>query len=446
MIRIPRVEQLFGGQLDDAGAAAIRRMVDDRVPEFEVLDYKKELSSDKAELAKDVAAFANHQGGVLIFGVTDTGGVPGVAMPIKVDDALKRHVHSVVGQYVVPLPEFEVIAAVDDATTGDGFLLVVVAPSRRAPHAVVSPGEDRMRFPIRYGSQTRPMSESELADAYRSRFERVGTREARIDEITQLGVTRLDEGLWVTLTVVPEHPGQMHIDANTVSNLRGWQSGLERPSLWDGPIFERLDGRIAVHSVELLHERYGAEEEAVHRFLHLHDDGSGFGAAAFFMPDSVKVGGPFDPTNGEGLPLSEIGMTAYLIEELHLLAQHAVDNTGTWGTAVAHATVTRLGSDSVRPLVLCRLDAIQEYSPVQPVRIVRDTPTARRAIDLTDITGSARGLLAAAYLILAELQQTFGVAETPYISADGSLRINQIPGRLRQEADRWARHVDAPSA
>lgn len=289
------------------------------------------------------------------------------------------------------------------------------------------------------------MSESELADRYRTRIESAGTREARVDEVTARGLQRLGEGLWVTLTVVPEHPGAMHLDSRTADQMLGWQRSLVRPSLWDGPMFERLDSRIGVHCTELLYE-HQTTGEADYRFLQLHDDGSGFAAAAFMNPEEPSIRKHDDPTDGHGLPLSDVGLTAYLIEELNLLSQHAVANTGTWGTAIAEATVTLTGEYRGRPLLLCRLDAIENFTPVRPTRVVHTTPTSRRAVDLTEITSGARGLLAATYLVLAELQQAFGVAEAPFIDVDGNLLLSQVPQRNRPAAQQWVDHTGATTA
>ncbi len=47
--------------------AAIQSLLDNRVPESEILDYKRECygskDADKRELLKDVSSFANSRGG-----------------------------------------------------------------------------------------------------------------------------------------------------------------------------------------------------------------------------------------------------------------------------------------------------------------------------------------------------------------------------------------------
>ncbi|MEV4335439.1 ATP-binding protein [Streptomyces sp. NPDC049597] len=60
--------------------------------EGEDLDYKREMSAStdeqKAELAKHVAAFANHIGGLLIVGMADAKGTPSKVMDGDVSEPL----------------------------------------------------------------------------------------------------------------------------------------------------------------------------------------------------------------------------------------------------------------------------------------------------------------------------------------------------------------------
>ena len=61
-------------------------------PESIMLDYKKTISGanrDKAELAKDISAFANSQGGYLIIGVEEREGKP-IHPPCGIERMLGR--------------------------------------------------------------------------------------------------------------------------------------------------------------------------------------------------------------------------------------------------------------------------------------------------------------------------------------------------------------------
>ena len=67
--------------LDQITEAALRKLCDDRCPESNSLDFKRELpgnsDKDKQELLKDVCALANADGGDLVYGIEEVAGAAG---------------------------------------------------------------------------------------------------------------------------------------------------------------------------------------------------------------------------------------------------------------------------------------------------------------------------------------------------------------------------------
>lgn len=65
-----RLSSLLGADWEEVKISGLQRLVEQQVPEDFDLDYKASLyggsDADKASLASDVAAFANHQGGLLL--------------------------------------------------------------------------------------------------------------------------------------------------------------------------------------------------------------------------------------------------------------------------------------------------------------------------------------------------------------------------------------------
>src|SRR3972149_7567323 len=116
-----------------------------------VLDYRAPiagLTRDKAELAKDVSAFANSQGGFIIIGVEESRGKP-VHPPAGVDRMLgQQKVEEWIDQGVASniSPRAPVTMQVIDHADDPNRCLVVVyaAVSPRAPPFVT--GEDQNRY------------------------------------------------------------------------------------------------------------------------------------------------------------------------------------------------------------------------------------------------------------------------------------------------------------
>src|ERR1700733_3019609 len=67
--------------LDIKSLADIHALIEERLPEGLSLEYKsspalKKTSDARSELVKDVTAFANSAGGQIIYGVSESGGMP----------------------------------------------------------------------------------------------------------------------------------------------------------------------------------------------------------------------------------------------------------------------------------------------------------------------------------------------------------------------------------
>ncbi len=120
-------------------------------PESVVLDYKRAISGsdprDKGELAKDVSAFANSQGGLILIGVEERGAKP-VHPPIGIERMLgQQKVEEWIDQVIASniSPRVPVAMQVIDHPTEDSRCIVAIqAPaSPRAPHMVTTDGDNR---------------------------------------------------------------------------------------------------------------------------------------------------------------------------------------------------------------------------------------------------------------------------------------------------------------
>lgn len=120
----------------------------DPVTEVEVLirggeiastEFKRQLPSGERDsiltVMKTIAAFANGDGGTVLFGVEDDGAIRGLAVD-DLRDAVDR-LTSLVRDWVRPLPDFHpTLASVD----GKQVLLVRVQPGAETPYGV---GDER---------------------------------------------------------------------------------------------------------------------------------------------------------------------------------------------------------------------------------------------------------------------------------------------------------------
>ncbi|MYW20990.1 hypothetical protein GT039_36855 [Streptomyces sp. SID2955] len=91
------MEDLSGARLHDLAYPDIKGLVGDpEAAEAEDLDYKRAHygpdDKGREELAKDVAALANHRGGVLVLGMAEAKGVPSRVFDVDLDDHHLRRI------------------------------------------------------------------------------------------------------------------------------------------------------------------------------------------------------------------------------------------------------------------------------------------------------------------------------------------------------------------
>ena len=143
--RLRRLEGLLGRQLDDVDYNSIADLVGNaEAAESEDLDYKQaHYSADdkgREELAKDVASFANHTGGLLLLGMAEDKGVPSKVFDVDLDDRHLRHIRQVIANNTAPPVPYEAwMQAVHEGNTSgatSGYSIRISAvPGAHPPHS-----------------------------------------------------------------------------------------------------------------------------------------------------------------------------------------------------------------------------------------------------------------------------------------------------------------------
>lgn len=166
---------IFDKPFSDITIDDIRKLVEDKIQESSILDYKRELTSNK-DIAKDVSAFANSEGGAIIYGVgedenhlpSEINGVEGEKLEEKIENVILTGVRPRLKCAIRPILINEVPAR---------WVIVVLAPpSLSAPH-MVSIDRDN-RYYKRFNFSSVPMEEYEV----RALFERGKSFMERVDK------------------------------------------------------------------------------------------------------------------------------------------------------------------------------------------------------------------------------------------------------------------------
>ena len=176
--------------LDAVSESDLQRLVDDRIPESKNIEYKQTLQyatdDQKREFLSDLSAFANTDGGDLIYGIAEADGVAGQLVGLNnlsPDDAAGK-IENLLRDFVQPRIVGARVRSIL-LSSGKHALVVRVPRSFSAPHMVNHCGVSRFCGRNSNGKYDLDVHELRLAfnagEAYAERL-----RSFRLDRINRL--------------------------------------------------------------------------------------------------------------------------------------------------------------------------------------------------------------------------------------------------------------------
>jgi hypothetical protein len=173
-------EPMLPLSLSNIDEAFLRQLCKDGCPESQTLDFKRELPEKnerdkidpdkyKDELCKDVAAFANADGGHLVYGIQEKAGVANDIVPISTEsaDAAERRIRHVLEGRIEPQIHGLTFHKIDFA--GAGYVLILRVPaSYDGPHCIRTEKNHKQqrRFVMRNGTMISDMSYDQIRGAF----------------------------------------------------------------------------------------------------------------------------------------------------------------------------------------------------------------------------------------------------------------------------------------
>jgi hypothetical protein len=407
----PALRPLLGGDLSDIDEANLERLVG--FAESEWFDAKRDpygkSDSQRRDLAADVAAFANRQGGLIAIGLdeTDAGGVVASTEPLDQENLNGEELRmtQVISSLVAPVPSFSIRTVA--AASGGGYLLVSIPPSKRRPHCVVV-GSESVRYPLREGTHKRYLAESEIADLYRSRFADARSQVDAVRERHRAMAEMFDreQSAWLVVTMEPDWPGSASLTREGLGELRlfdrtqpvqfpTWFRGATytpTPSLRSALLMDQADGGIYSSAAKLHVDGGGSVGHGWHRGEEVD--------AVVFISDEDIVG--------------------CLVNTFWSLADWAINRAGTAGDAtVVVEVLPPLNFEST----------LWQYRAghgrrLEGARNLTVSPGAvERTVTLESLLSSPQDLLLTVRSVTAEIESAFGVFGPNQIDEDGSLLL-----------------------
>ena len=197
---------VFLKPLEDLKFADIEGLKTNRICESQILDYKEQLLVDN-KLLKQVSAFANTQGGFLVFGVKETGkgGYPKKILGIDNSQINKERLEQIILGNIQPRLNVKV-QPIEHQDASKTIIVIQIPDSYLKPHMNTRDN----KFYKRYNFEALPMTEIEVSDTYRRRFTGYQEVKSYISELLQL------EGF-----ITPQIVGQIIVIPTILTRLVG---------------------------------------------------------------------------------------------------------------------------------------------------------------------------------------------------------------------------------
>lgn len=140
--------------------ADIQLLIENKIEESITLEYKRELDAENREIAKDISAFANTDGGsTIVYGVASRDRIPNDIHWI-VSKGIEERIQNVAMTAIQPrLAGIQVIRLQNSTNNSEAAYAVSIPKSPHAPHMVSN------RYYNRRGSVSSPMEDSEVRNA-----------------------------------------------------------------------------------------------------------------------------------------------------------------------------------------------------------------------------------------------------------------------------------------
>lgn len=174
MLNTP-LHQLLGLPPGNLAEQMIDVAIAQHLEESDRLDWKKHLPVEKdfknSGIVKDIAAFANAGGGMLVFGVDETQKAASARVDAgELTESYERTIQAVSYSAIQP-PVLGVRSYRIDVAGSDRLAAIVVPPSVDGPHMIFDGNKQNFSAPLRVNADTQWMNERLIEAAYRTRFE-----------------------------------------------------------------------------------------------------------------------------------------------------------------------------------------------------------------------------------------------------------------------------------
>ena len=151
----------------------IQILINGKIKESVTLDYKAKLVNNN-EVAKDISAFANTLGGIIVYGIIEKNNLP-VSINWIEGKGIRERIENVLNSHIQPkIEEYEINSIENPKDISKAIFTVYVPKSLNAPHMV------NYRYYKRYKFQSVPMEDHDVKEV----IFKSGLKDALIYEVS----------------------------------------------------------------------------------------------------------------------------------------------------------------------------------------------------------------------------------------------------------------------
>ena len=212
----------FTKNIEDLDFNDLKFLLDNKIPESDILDYKEEIVDDN-ELLKHVNAFANTRGGHIIFGISESGkgGYPTAINGLDPATINKERMEQIILSNIVPRLHVK-LCIIENIENNNYVLIMQIPDSAYKPHY----NNKNNKFYKRFEFESAPMVEQEISDMYKNRFH---TYEEMEDYLNKIMYDNDQEKILLQIIVIPTNLDRRLIDTTNYEEFEWLDPNVVNP-------------------------------------------------------------------------------------------------------------------------------------------------------------------------------------------------------------------------